>query len=123
MSIWIYFVVSCDLFSFLVGHALLAINGIPVTGTQLDDGRDAFEVLSNAENYPLNIKFGRPKLNTNEKIFLASMFHSYEHCISYVIAVIICHVQIINSFIKTVLAYLQFLHNSHQSLGHRGLRY
>jgi len=59
-----------------VCHTLLAINGMNVTGRQLDDGRDAFEVISNAENYPMNIRFGRPKLNTNERIFLASMFHS-----------------------------------------------
>lgn len=54
---------------------MYAINGIPVTGQQLDDGRDAFEVLEQKENYPINIKFGRPKMTTNEKIFLASMFY------------------------------------------------
>lgn len=58
-----------------MGHVLYAINGIPVTGRQLDDGRDAFEVIENKENYPINIKFGRPKMTTNEKIFLASMFY------------------------------------------------
>lgn len=54
---------------------LNAINGIPATGRQLDDGRDVFDVLENKENYPLTIKFGRPKMTTNEKIFLASMFY------------------------------------------------
>lgn len=58
-----------------MGHILDAINSIPVTGRQLDDGRDAFEVLENKENYPLTIKFIRPKMTTNEKIFLASMFY------------------------------------------------
>lgn len=58
-----------------MGHVLYAINGIPVTARQLDDGRDVFEVLENKENYPINIKFGRPKMTTNEKIFLASMFY------------------------------------------------
>lgn len=58
-----------------MGHVLYAINGVPVTGRQLDDGRDAFEVIENRENYPLNLKFGRPKMTTNEKIFLASMFY------------------------------------------------
>ncbi|XP_043189656.1 trafficking protein particle complex subunit 4-like [Amphibalanus amphitrite] len=58
-----------------VGHALLAINGIPVTGKQLDDGRDAFTVLEDPEQYPISLKFGWPKLSTNEKIFLASMFY------------------------------------------------
>lgn len=58
-----------------VGHVLMAVNGIPVTARQLDDGRDVFEVIENEENYPLNLKFGRPKMTTNEKIFLASMFY------------------------------------------------
>lgn len=53
----------------------MAINGIPVTFRQLDDGRDVFDVIENKENYPLNLKFGRPKPTTNEKIFLASMFY------------------------------------------------
>lgn len=35
-----------------------------------------FQVLDKEENYPLNIKFGRPKLSSNQKIMLASMFHS-----------------------------------------------
>lgn len=58
-----------------MGHVLSAVNGIPVSGRQLDDGRDALEIIENKENYPLNLKFGRPKMTTNEKIFLASMFY------------------------------------------------
>lgn len=46
-----------------------------MTGKQLDDGRDVFEIIDNKENYPLNLKFGRAKMTTNEKIFLASMFY------------------------------------------------
>lgn len=48
---------------------------MPVTNRQLDDGRDALEVIENKENYPISLKFGRPKMTTNEKIFLASMFY------------------------------------------------
>ncbi|XP_014247543.1 trafficking protein particle complex subunit 4 [Cimex lectularius] len=59
----------------MVGHVLIEINGIVVTGTQLDDGRDAFEVIEDASNYPLTLKFTKPKVTTNEKIFLASMFY------------------------------------------------
>lgn len=67
---------SLLLFFFLsVGHALLAINGEPVTGKRLPNGTDAMEVLRNPDNYPINLKFGRPKLGTNERIMLASMFH------------------------------------------------
>ncbi|XP_030767244.1 trafficking protein particle complex subunit 4 [Sitophilus oryzae] len=58
-----------------VGHVLYAVNGVPVTGRQLDDGREVSEVIENKENYPLTLKFGRPKMTTNEKIFLASMFY------------------------------------------------
>lgn len=58
-----------------VGHVLIAVNGIPVTGVQMDDGRDAMEVIENPANYPLLLKFSRPRVTTNEKIFLASMFY------------------------------------------------
>lgn len=58
-----------------VGHTLVAVNGIKVTGQQLDDGRDAMEVLADEANYPINLKFARPRLTTNEKIFQASMFY------------------------------------------------
>lgn len=61
---------------FLVGHVLLAINGIPVFGRKLEDGKDALEMLEDSTNYPLNLKFGRPKMTVNEKLFLASMFSS-----------------------------------------------
>ncbi|XP_054714644.1 trafficking protein particle complex subunit 4-like [Uloborus diversus] len=59
-----------------VGHIVLSINGIPVIGKKLNDGRDVFEVLKDEQNYPINIKFGRPRLGTNEKIVLSSTFHS-----------------------------------------------
>ncbi|VDI08962.1 trafficking protein particle complex subunit 4-like [Mytilus galloprovincialis] len=65
---------ECD--GIKVGHCVLGINGITAEGRYLQDGREILEVLSSAENYPINIKFGRQKLSTNEKIMLASMFHS-----------------------------------------------
>ena len=34
-----------------------------------------FEILENEELFPVNLKFERPKMTTNEKIFLASMFY------------------------------------------------
>ncbi|KAK4292872.1 hypothetical protein Pmani_034391 [Petrolisthes manimaculis] len=54
-----------------VGHQLAAINGVKVTTAQLEDGRDAMQVLADEANYPINLKFTRPKLTTNEKIFQA----------------------------------------------------
>ena len=59
-----------------VGHTLLAINKVALNGTVLEDGRDANEILANKENYPLTLKFGRPKLSTNEKIFLGKTIFS-----------------------------------------------
>lgn len=59
----------------MVGHVLSAVNGTTVNGTQLEDGRGAMEIIENKDNYPLSLRFGRPRMTTNEKIFLASMFY------------------------------------------------
>ncbi|XP_037957843.1 trafficking protein particle complex subunit 4 [Teleopsis dalmanni] len=58
-----------------VGHVLVSVNGILVNGATLADGRNVKTVLEAEENYPVNLKFARPKMTTNEKIFLASMFY------------------------------------------------
>lgn len=64
-----------------VGHTVLAINGIPTEGRYVKDEKDKelkdiLEIIANEDNYPIAVKFGRPKLSTNEKIMLAGMFHS-----------------------------------------------
>ena len=59
-----------------VGHCVLAINGEPVQGRKLSDRDVLKEVLANEANFPISIKFGVPRLSANEKIVLASMFHS-----------------------------------------------
>ena len=61
---------------FLVGHVLLAINGETVSSGKLASGADALETIKNPNKYPISLKFGRPKLSANERIMLASMFHS-----------------------------------------------
>lgn len=54
----------------------MSINGVPVNGsTFCDDNRDVREFIENKNNYPITLKFARPKMTTNEKIFLASMFY------------------------------------------------
>lgn len=58
-----------------MGHVLTAVNGNPVNGRELEDGRDVLEMLNNAENFPIQLRFTRSKMTTNEKIFLASMFY------------------------------------------------
>uniref|UniRef100_A0A8C0BB60 Trafficking protein particle complex subunit n=1 Tax=Buteo japonicus TaxID=224669 RepID=A0A8C0BB60_9AVES len=40
------------------------------------DGKDVLEFLGNPANYPVSIRFGRHRLSSNEKLMLASMFHS-----------------------------------------------
>ena len=59
-----------------VGHSVLAINGEQLNGRKLGDKDVLDEVLIDEQNYPINIKFGVQKLSANEKIVLASMFHS-----------------------------------------------
>ncbi|XP_069121131.1 trafficking protein particle complex subunit 4-like [Argopecten irradians] len=60
-----------------VGHTLLSVNGVPAEGRFLkSDGKDIMDIIAAEENYPINLKFGRTKLTTNERIMLASMFHS-----------------------------------------------
>lgn len=62
---------------FLVGHYLLAANGRAVRGCVFEDnGEGAREYINNQNNYPISLKFGRLKPTINEKIMLASMFHS-----------------------------------------------
>lgn len=59
-----------------VGHAVLSINGIDVMGKNTAEGKDILEYLKDSTNYPVSIRFGRARLSSNEKLMLASMFHS-----------------------------------------------
>ncbi|XP_053279305.1 trafficking protein particle complex subunit 4 isoform X1 [Pleuronectes platessa] len=59
-----------------VGHAVLSINGVDVIGKNTAEGKDILEYLKDASNYPVSIRFGRARLSSNEKLMLASMFHS-----------------------------------------------
>eukprot|EP00088_Acartia_fossae_P003757 TRINITY_DN11602_c0_g1_i2.p1 TRINITY_DN11602_c0_g1~~TRINITY_DN11602_c0_g1_i2.p1 ORF type:complete len:216 (+),score=23.52 TRINITY_DN11602_c0_g1_i2:29-676(+) len=58
-----------------IGHVLLAVNGQTLNGDKLPDGIGVLEFLEDKENFPVNLKFGRAKITTNEKIVLASMFY------------------------------------------------
>ena len=59
-----------------VGHTILAINNNPTEGKYLHDGTEILPFLEDSSNFPVVIKFGRPQPQPNEKIMLASMFHS-----------------------------------------------
>jgi len=59
-----------------VGHVLMAINGKDVNGKRTSEGIDVFEFLQDQRNFPVNLKFGRAPLRTNEKLMMASTFHS-----------------------------------------------
>lgn len=66
-----------DVFFFCeVGHAVLSINGVDVNGKFTAEGKEIQEYLKDPANYPVSIRFGRPRLTSNEKLMLASMFHS-----------------------------------------------
>ena len=65
-----------DLFLISVGHAVLSINGVDVNGKNTSEGKEILEYLKDPANYPVSIKFGRARLSSNEKLMLASMFHS-----------------------------------------------
>ena len=72
------FTVNCIVMC-LVGHTVLAVNGVLAEGRLIKDdrgSRDIMDIIADSENYPIAIKFGRPKLSSNEKIMLAGMFHS-----------------------------------------------
>ncbi|KAK7882921.1 hypothetical protein WMY93_029095 [Mugilogobius chulae] len=45
-------------------------------GKNTADGKDILEYLKDSSNYPVSIRFGRARLSSNEKLMLASMFHS-----------------------------------------------
>ncbi|KAI5745065.1 hypothetical protein M8J76_007938 [Diaphorina citri] len=57
----------------LVGHVLTAVNDAVIKNGQLDDGTDVLEFLSKPESFPVKLTFTRPRMTTNEKIFLASV--------------------------------------------------
>uniref|UniRef100_A0A8C3WPE6 Uncharacterized protein n=1 Tax=Catagonus wagneri TaxID=51154 RepID=A0A8C3WPE6_9CETA len=48
----------------------MAINGVDT------NGKEVLEYLGNPANYPVSIRFGQPRLTSNEKLMLSSMFHS-----------------------------------------------
>jgi hypothetical protein len=59
-----------------VGYAVLAINGESLNGRKVGDKDVLDDVIANESCYPISIKLGIPRLTANEKIVLASMFHS-----------------------------------------------
>lgn len=63
---------SCD--DVKIGSAILSINSVDSKGAHLEDGRDILQLLEEESNFPLTIKFGRPRQRPNDRIQLASMF-------------------------------------------------
>ncbi|OQV22211.1 putative Trafficking protein particle complex subunit 4 [Hypsibius exemplaris] len=64
-----------------VGYAVLTVNGISVNGRMIQDVEnqgetDVLAYLQDSSHFPVSIKFGRPPLRANERIMLASTFHS-----------------------------------------------
>jgi len=79
-----------------IGHVLLAVNGTPVfvssdgkravvkasaaannsSSSTGGEDMDILEMLGQSQAYPIDLKFGRPRATTNEKIVLTSMLHA-----------------------------------------------
>lgn len=59
-----------------IGHVIQGINSVVVRGSTLEDGRNVFDVVGDESNYPLAVKFGRPRPTPNELMTLMSTFHS-----------------------------------------------
>ena len=59
-----------------VGHHIISINGETLVGKSMPTGVPALQYLAEEGNYPVTLRTGKPKPNTNERIMLASMFHS-----------------------------------------------
>lgn len=65
-----------------VGHILISIDGQDVYFDKTDKNRlkikdlnkDVFEYLENSSNYPLQLKFGKASLSTNDKLVLTGRF-------------------------------------------------
>jgi len=60
-----------------IGHILLNYNQHEVVGSRVEEtGENVLELLQNKENYPVNLRFGIQKLTSNDKIIMASTFHT-----------------------------------------------
>lgn len=58
------------------GHVVLGINGDTAVGLRTSTGEELVQVLADPERFPISLKLGRSPLTSNEKIILASTFHS-----------------------------------------------
>ncbi|CBY20552.1 unnamed protein product [Oikopleura dioica] len=62
------------------GQVLLNYNEHEVSGTSVRDGSQTgtpvLTLLADKANYPVNLRFGVPKITSNEKIIMASTFHT-----------------------------------------------
>ena len=48
-----------------------------MVGSRVDEtGENVLELLQNKENYPVSLRFGLQKLTSNDKIIMASTFHT-----------------------------------------------
>lgn len=67
-----------------IGHVLISINGQDVYFDKMEKNRlkikemngaeDVFDYLNNSSNYPVQLKFGKAPLSTNDKLVLTGRF-------------------------------------------------
>ncbi|KAL5264800.1 hypothetical protein ACHWQZ_G005760 [Mnemiopsis leidyi] len=65
-----------ELNSIKPGYSVIAVNRQSVSGTMGPADKPIMEMINNPDCYPLSLTFGKGKVGANEKLMLASMFHS-----------------------------------------------
>ena len=60
----------------LVGLSVVGVNDEAVQGKTLHSGQRILDFLAEPSNFPIRLRFAKPRLTSNERIMLGSMFHS-----------------------------------------------
>ena len=59
-----------------IDHAVISVNGYAVNGHKTSTGVPILEMLNDPANYPVTIRFCRPRFTSNEKLTLYSMLYT-----------------------------------------------
>ena len=92
---------------------LVGVNDETVVGRTLPNLRQtALDYLNEPRNTPVRLRFARPRLSTNDRIMLGSMFHS---SVSFLIAVVACLYVSLSISLKAhyCIAVCQYIHVIH----------
>ncbi|XP_065831745.1 trafficking protein particle complex subunit 4-like isoform X2 [Oscarella lobularis] len=59
-----------------IGLSVVGVNDEAVQGKTLHSGQRILDFLAEPSNFPIRLRFAKPRLTSNERIMLGSMFHS-----------------------------------------------